>query len=146
MTSTTADHRTVPLVNYLQLGEQPHLVVQRCESCSAEYFGRRNGCARCGGEAFVTAAVANRGELIAFSIVAVAAPGIDVPFVSAVVDCAGTTVRANLINVPADPEHVRLGMPVQLTTFSLGEDAEGVEAIGFGFEPTAFAPPLSRAE
>ncbi len=58
-----------------------------------------------------------------------------VPFVAAVVDCAGTSVRANLINVPPDPEHVQLGMKVRLATYSLGTDAEGTEAIGFGFEP-----------
>ena len=27
-------------------------------------------------------------------------------------------------------------MPVRLATYSLGTDAQGVEAIGFGFEPT----------
>ncbi len=58
------------------------------------------------------------------------------PFVAAVVDCDGTRVRANMINVPPDPRQVRVGMPVRLATYSLGTDAQGVEAIGFGFEPT----------
>ena len=68
---------------------------------------------------------------------AFAAPGIEVPFVSAIIDCDGTSVRANLVNVEADPEHVKLGMPVKLTTFPIGADEEGVEAINFGFEPAA---------
>ena len=59
------------------------------------------------------------------------------PFVSAVVDCAGTPVRGNLINVDPDPDHVATGMKVRLATFSLGADDNGVEAIGFGFEPAA---------
>jgi len=42
-----------------------------------------------------------------------------------------------VVNVPADDEHVALGMPVRLTTFSMGTDDDGVEAIGFGFEPVA---------
>jgi hypothetical protein len=44
-------------------------------------------------------------------------------------------VRANLINVEPDPEHVTLGMKVSIATYSLGADENGVEAIGFGFEP-----------
>jgi uncharacterized OB-fold protein len=58
-----------------------------------------------------------------------------VPFVAAVVDCHGTSVRGNLINIEPSPEHVKLGMKVRLATYSLGADDNGVEAIGFGFEP-----------
>ena len=39
------------------------------------------------------------------------------------------------INIPADPEHVSLGMHVRLATEVVGTDDEGTEAIGFGFEP-----------
>jgi uncharacterized OB-fold protein len=66
-----------------------------------------------------------------------AAPGIPVPFVSAIVDCDGTSVRGNIVNVDPNPEHVTLGMKVRLTTFVIGTDSEGTEAIGFGFEPEA---------
>ena len=51
------------------------------------------------------------------------------------IDCDGTSVRGTLTNVEPDPEHVTLGMKVRLTTYSMGEDDNGVEAIGFGFEP-----------
>ena len=44
-------------------------------------------------------------------------------------------MRANLINVEPDPEHVTLGMKVQLATQVIGTDDNGTEAIGFGFEP-----------
>ncbi len=71
----------------------------------------------------------------AFTIVAFAAPGVPVPYVAALVDCAGTSVRANLINVEPDPEHVTVGMPVRLATQVIGTDDNGTEAIGFGFEP-----------
>ena len=54
---------------------------------------------------------------------------------AAVIDCGDTRVRANLINVTPDPEHVRLGMPVRLATYPIGTDSAGTEAIGFGFEP-----------
>jgi uncharacterized OB-fold protein len=125
----------VPLVDYLVLGDDPHLVAHECAECGARYFDRRNACANCEGTTFNEVDVAREGVLRTFTIVSFAAPGIPVPFVAGVVDCDGTSVRANVINVEPDPGHVRLGMKVKLATYSVGEDAHGVEAIGFGFEP-----------
>ena len=126
----------VPLVDYLVLGDRPHLVAHQCASCGARYFDRRNACANCGGTEFGQAEVATDGEVRSFTIVTLAAPGVPVPFVSGIVDCDGTSVRGNLINVDPSPEHVTLGMKVRLATYSLGIDDQGTEAIGFGFEPT----------
>ena len=125
----------IPLVDYLELGDEPHLVAHQCTACGARYFDRRNACAACFGTSFETTPVATEGTVSTYTIVAFAAPGIPVPFVSAVVDCDGTPVRANIINTPPDPEHVTLGMKVRLATYSLGPDDHGVEAIGFGFQP-----------
>lgn len=126
----------VPLVDYLVLDDgEPHLVARECTACGARFFDRRNACAGCGADEFVTVPVASEGELRSFSIVAFAAPGVDVPFVAGVVDCGGTSVKANVINCPPDPEHVSLGMRVRLATYSLGTDRNGTEAIAFGFEP-----------
>ena len=125
----------IPLVEYLALGENPHLVAHECESCGARFFDRRNACAGCSGTSFKEVDVPTDGELQAFTIVAYAAPGIPTPFVAGVVDCGGTSVRGNVINTPADPEHIRTGMKVRLATYVVGTDEEGTEAIGFGFEP-----------
>ncbi len=127
----------VPIVDYLVLDGDPHLVANQCAGCGARYFDRRNACANpdCGGSEFTRVPVATTGEVKAFTIVAFAAPGIPVPFVAALVDCEGTSVRGNLINVEPDPERVSLGMKVRLATFPLGTDSAGTEAVGFGFEP-----------
>ena len=125
----------IPLVDYLVLGDDPHLVAQQCTGCGARYFDRRNACASCFATTFEPAAVATEGEVRAFTIVAFAAPGVPVPFVAAVVDCDGTSVRGNLVNIEPDPEHVSLGMKVRLTTYPMGTDEAGTEAIAFGFEP-----------
>jgi uncharacterized OB-fold protein len=125
----------IPFIDYLRLGEAPHLVANRCAGCGARYFGRRNACAQCGGTEFGDVTVATTGEVRAFTIVTFAAPGVPVPFVAAVVDCDGTSVRGNLVDVPPDPEHVRLGMKVALTTYVTGTDENGVEAVNFGFRP-----------
>ncbi len=128
----------IPLVDYLVLDDgEPHLVAHECTNCGARFFDRRNACAACFGTEFKTVAVATEGTVRAFTIVTFAAPGIPTPFLAAVVDCEGTQVRANLVNVEPDPEHVRDGMKVRLATYSMGADAEGTEAIGFGFEPAA---------
>jgi len=125
----------VPLVDYLVLGDSPHLVANECTSCGARFFDRRNACANCGRTEFTKVDIETSGEVRAFTIVTFAAPGVPVPYVAAVVDCGGTSVRGNLINVDPDPEHVGLGMKVRLATQSIGVDENGTEAIGFGFEP-----------
>jgi uncharacterized OB-fold protein len=125
----------IPLVDYLVLGDHPHLVANECVACGARFFDRRNACARCGQTEFTQADVSTTGEVRAFTIVAFAAPGVPVPYVAALVDCDGTSVRSNLINVEPDPDHVTLGMKVQLATAVIGTDDNGTEAIGFGFEP-----------
>jgi uncharacterized OB-fold protein len=127
--------KQVPLVDYLRLGDAPHLVANECTTCGARFFDRRNACASCGKTEFSQVDIGTNGEVRSFTIVSFAAPGVPVPYVAAVVDCDGTSVRTNLINVDPDPEHVTLGMKVRLATQSLGADAEGTEAIGFGFEP-----------
>ena len=125
----------IPIVDYLVLGDDPHLVAKECTACGARFFDRRNACASCFGGEFKDVDVATNGELKAFTIVAFAAPGVPVPFVAGIVDCDGTSVRGNVINIDPDPEHVSLGMKVKLATYVVGTDDEGTEAIGFGFEP-----------
>lgn len=125
----------IPLVDYLVLDDAPHLRANECTACGARYFDRRNACAGCFGTEFRKVDIPTEGEVRAFTIVTFAAPGVPVPFVAAVVDCQGTSVRGNLINVEPTPEHVSLGMKVRLATYSLGHDDNGVEAVGFGFEP-----------
>ena len=125
----------VPLVDYLVLGDDPHLEANECTSCGARFFTRRNACASCGALDFTTVPIAKEGEVRAFTIVSFAAPGVPVPFVASLIDCDGTSVQGNLVNVEPDPEHVHLGMKVKLVTTLVGSDSAGTEAIGFGFEP-----------
>ena len=125
----------VPLVDYLVLTPEPHLVAHECTQCGARFFDRRNACASCENDQFKQVDIATSGEVKAFTIVSMAAPGVPVPFVSAIIDCDGTSVRGNIVNCPPDPEHVKLGMRVRLTTTSVGTDQAGVEAVNYAFEP-----------
>jgi uncharacterized protein len=131
----------IPHVNYLVLGDNPdqdaHLVANECEACGARFFDRRNACAACFTTKFRQVAVAREGEVRSFTIVTFAAPGVPVPFVAAVVDCGGTSVRANLVDVEPTPDNVHLGMKVRLVVKPLGADSNGVEALTYGFAPIA---------
>jgi uncharacterized OB-fold protein len=128
--------KQVPIVDYLVLGDQPHLEAHECTECGAIYFDRRNACAKCGKTEFGTRALGTTGVVRSFAIVHQAAPGVPVPYVSSVVDLdGGGCVKANVVNVEPEPDKVSLGMKVQLTTFVAGTDDEGTEAVCFGFEP-----------
>ncbi|HEY2303353.1 MAG TPA: OB-fold domain-containing protein [Acidimicrobiales bacterium] len=129
--------KQVPLVAYLVLADgDTHLVGQACDHCGAVFLGRRNACAHCGERAFSERRLASTGKVTSFTIVNRAAPGVPVPFVSAVVELDdGASVLANIVDVEADPEHVRLGMPVRLTSYVAGTDDNGTEAVAFGFLP-----------
>ena len=129
----------IPVVDYLMLGDEPHLVANECTRCGARFFDRRNACASCYGNDFRNVDIEPSGTLSTFTIVAFAAPGVPVPFVAGVVDCGGTPVRGNVVNVKPTPENIHLGMDLTLTTFPIGTDSEGTTAIGFGFEPVEVA-------
>lgn len=126
----------IPMVDYLVLGDPPHLVANVCDGCGATYFDRRNACASCGGREFSRRAMASTGTVRTFTIVHRAARGVPAPYVSAVIDLdGGGRVKANVVNVDPSPEKVSLGMNVQLTTYVTATDDEGNEAVAFGYEP-----------
>jgi uncharacterized OB-fold protein len=127
----------VPIVDYLVLDDgAPHLVANRCDTCGALYFDRRNACAKCSGRSFSRERLADDGKVRSYTIVHRAAPGVPTPYVSAIVDLTGGgVVKANLLNVEPSPDHVRFGMDVRLTTTVAGVDDEGTEAVQFGYEP-----------
>jgi uncharacterized protein len=120
--------KQIPIVDYLALDDgPPHLVAWEAAGSGALYFDRRNADAKAGGT----------DKLRSFTIVHRTVPGVPAPYVSALVDLdGGGSVKSNLVNIPPDPEHVKLGMPLRMTTFAAGTDDDGTEAIAFAFEPS----------
>jgi uncharacterized OB-fold protein len=128
--------RQIPYVDYLVLGDDPHLLARECATCGALFFDHRKTCASCGGGDFASRRVTGQGVVRAFTIVYRATPDVAVPYVSAVIDLdGGGTVKSNLLDVGTDPDAIPVGMRASLTTFSIGSDAEGTEAVCFGFRP-----------
>lgn len=125
--------QTIPAVDYLVVGDSPHLVSRECEQCSALYFDRRNACAKCFGTSFTQRELSTEGVLHAYTIVQRGAKS--GPFTSAVVKLdGGGVVKANLVGV-ADPARIHPEMKVRLTTFDVGTDDDETVAVAFGFEP-----------
>jgi uncharacterized protein len=126
----------IAVVDYLVLGDDAHLRAQACTACGALFLDRRNACARCGAVSFEARDLATTGVLRSYSIIHRAAPNVPVPYVSTVVELdGGGVVKANLVDGGTEPEKIELGMRVRLTTFACGRDAEGTEAVAFGFTP-----------
>jgi len=131
--------KQIPIVDYLVLDDgAPHLVAWEAVDTGALYFDRRNADAKGGGTEFRRKALATTGKLRSFTIVHRTVPGVPAPYISALVDLdGGGAVKANLVNLPPDPKNVKLGMPLELTTFVAGTDDDGTEAIAFAFQPAA---------
>ena len=129
--------KQVPIVGYLALDDgPPHLVAWEAVGSGALYFDRRNADANQGGTEFKRRKLESTGKVRSFTIGHRTVPGVPAPYVSALVDLdGGGVVKGNIVGVPPDPEHVKLGMPVRMITFVAGTDDDGTEAVAFAFEP-----------
>jgi uncharacterized OB-fold protein len=131
----------LPVVDYLKIpeGGTPYLEGHKCGKCGSVFLGARTVCSKCGAREQMSAVkLSNQGQLYAYSIVHRSFPGIEVPYVSAIVDLdGGGTVKGNLINAGADPKKIPFGMPVEVVyKDALGrKDKEGNSYISFFFQP-----------
>jgi len=133
----------LPVVDFLKIPEdgEPFLEGHKCGACGATFLGERKICSKCGARDQMSAVtLPNKGNLYAYSIVHRSFPGIDVPYVSAVVDLEdGTAIKGNLINVEPDPEKIEFGMPVDVVfADALGrKDRDGNSYLSYFFQPSA---------
>jgi uncharacterized protein len=133
--------KPLPAVDFLKIPEdgQPYLEGHKCGACGAVFIGVREVCSKCGARGKIAATkLADEGHLYVFSIVYRSFPGIQVPYVSAIVDLeGGGTVKGNLIGVEVDPAKIKMGMPVRVVyKDALGrKDREGNEYLSYFFEP-----------
>jgi hypothetical protein len=130
----------LPIVPFLKIPEtgDPYLEGHKCKQCSAVFLGERDVCSSCSArDEMETVKLSNTGELYVFSIVYRSFPGIDVPYVSAIVDLdGGGTLKGNLVNVDIDPAKIEMGMPVEVIYQTAPrKDAEGNEYLTYYFQP-----------
>ena len=133
--------KPLPVVEYLKLpdGGDPYLEGHRCRECGAVFIGSRDNCSKCGARnSMEKIQLSNKGKLYAYSIVHRSFPGIDVPYVSAIVDLeGGGTVKSNLIDVDPDPDKLHFDMPVDVVFGDAlnRKDSDGNSYISFFFKP-----------
>ena len=131
----------LPVVSWLKLPAdgEPYLEGHTCGGCGAVYLGSRENCSRCGARGKMAATrLSSKGKLYSYSIVYRSYPGVEVPYISAIVDLeGGGTVKGNLIHVEPDPDKVAFDMPVEVVfQDALGRvDEEGNHYISYFFQP-----------
>jgi len=141
MTEVRAAATPRPVVPFLKLPTdgEPYLEGSICTRCDTTFLGQRVACSKCGArDAFETKRLSNHGTLYAYSIVHRSFPGVEVPYVSAIVDLeGGVSIKGNLIHVAPDPKQIPFGMPVEVIYGdALGrKDAEGNAYVSYFFQP-----------
>jgi hypothetical protein len=141
MAEATASAGPLPVVDFLKIPESgdPYLEGHRCKECGAIFLGARASCAKCSARGKIEPIkLSNQGTLYSYSIVYRSFPGIDTPYVSAIVDLeGGGTVKGNLVDVEPDPKSIQFGMPVDVVyRDALGrKDREGNSYLSYFFKP-----------
>jgi len=140
MAEETAAKGPLPIVPYLKIpeGGDPHLEGQQCGNCGKIFLGERTTCGNCGqSDQFEAKKLTDTGTLYVYSIVHRSFPGIEVPYVSSIVDLdGGGTVKGNLIGIDPDPERIQMGMPVEVVyKIAPTKDADGNEYLTYYFQP-----------
>lgn len=109
----------------------------RCPACNAVMTVQTMACRSCGGRDLPAPYRSpETGKLFSWSIVHRSYPGVEVPFVSAIVDLdGGMTIKGTLRGVQTD--ELKSGLPVQLVFDDAGGavDQSGAPYIGFHFVP-----------
>ncbi len=142
MAEEAAASKPFPVVPFLKIPDEgdPYLEGHKCKSCGSVFLGERNVCANCSARDQLEAVkLSNEGELYVYSITHRSFPGIETPFVSAVVDLdGGGSVKGNLINIDPDPEKIKMGMRIEVIyQIAPRKDREGHEYLTYYFQPAA---------
>ncbi len=134
--------KPLPAVDFLKIPEkgEPFLEGMKCASCDAIYLSARAVCSKCGARDQLAAhKLGTKGKLYAYSIVHRSFPGVEVPYISAIVDLDdGGTLKGNLINIEPDPKNLKFDMPVDVVIKDAGrKDREGNSYLAYFFQPRA---------
>ena len=131
----------LPVVDYLKIPNEgePYLEGHKCTGCDSIFLGERTVCSNCSSrDKMKTITLGKKGKLYSYSIVCRSFPGIEVPYISAIVDLDdGGTLKGNLIDCDPDPEKIKFDMPVEVVfDDALGrKDADGNSYISYFFKP-----------
>jgi uncharacterized OB-fold protein len=140
MSETQVAAKSLPVVGFLKIPEsgEPYLEGYRCENCGEVFLADHPSCAACRKRGTLKATrLSNKGKLYNFTVVHRNFPGVDVPFISAIVDLdGGGTLKGNLVDIVPSPEALKFDMPVDVVFRDAGrKDREGNSYLAYFFTP-----------
>ncbi len=136
-----AEKRIMPLVPYLRIPdnypEEPaYLWGSRCRACGTVHLGSRVACVKCASSGpFEETRFSGDGEIYVFSVVHQSIPGVEAPYVAAIIDLPeGASVRGNVYGLdPLNPTPEWLGKKVKMYTEKVRADKEGNDIVAAKF-------------
>ncbi len=138
-TETPIESGAEPLVPFLKTGDNgPYLAGSKCGACGHVFVGERTVCAKCSARDRMEAVhLSETGKLYDFTVVHRSFPGVDTPFVDAIVDLDdGAHIKGTLLDVDPDPESIAFDMPVKIVY----REAEPVNKAGTPYLTYFFVP------
>ena len=141
---TATEKKVNPIVPFLRIpqnypDEPAYLWGVVCKDCGAKFLGARTACGQCGATAsFEEARYGDEGEIYVFSVVHQTVPGLEAPYVAAIIDLDdGVTVRANVYGLDATkPSTEWFGKSVKMFTEAVRKDREGNDIVAAKFKVT----------
>ena len=135
-----AEPKQNPIVPFLRIpddpNDQPYLWGTKCKACGAVFLGERVACGKCGDTGpFEEVRLSDEGEIYVFSVVHQTVPGLEAPYVAAIIDLPeGVSVRGNVYGLdPANPSPEWFGKKVKMYTEKVRTDREGNDVIAAKF-------------
>jgi len=137
---TATEKKQNPIVPFLRIPDdpkdQPYLWGSKCKACGAVFLGERVACGKCGDTGpFEEVRLSDEGEIYVFSVVHQSVPGLESPYVAAIIDLPeGVSVRGNVDGLdPANPSTEWFGKKVKMYTEKIRTDREGNDVIAAKF-------------
>ncbi|MCY1442079.1 hypothetical protein D9M71_584250 [compost metagenome] len=130
----------------LRAGAQgPILLGSRCRQCGEHYFPIADNCTRCSASEFESCEIGREGRLWSWTIQGFLPKA---PYNSGESEVDFQPYGVGYVEMPcgvkvesrltvADPQQLRIGMPMQLTLVSYGRNAAGEPLHTFAFAPLA---------
>jgi uncharacterized OB-fold protein len=129
-----------PIVPFLRIpddpNDQPYLWGTKCKACGATFLGERVACGKCGDTGpFEEVRLSDEGEIYVFSVVHQTVPGLEAPYVAAIIDLPeGVSVRGNVYGLdPEKPSPEWFGKKVKMYTEKVRTDRDGNDVIAAKF-------------
>ena len=142
MTSEAAPTKKInPLLPFIRIpdkypDEPAYIYGAKCKNCGAVYVGDRMACGNCATTGpFEDVRFSGDGEIYAFSVVYQSVPGVEVPYVAAVIDLVeGASVRGNVYGLDSSkPTADWCGRKVKMYTEKVRVDREGNDIVAAKF-------------